>query len=120
MKITLQANSSGDTPYAVEFIVEAGKMTVHCNCKAGIFGQICKHKTELLAGDLSRLYNPEQADDLKRIQHILAGSSDLQDAAAAIAEAEKVVREKQREVKVRKTRFAALLAEGISVSEGAI
>ncbi len=119
MKITLQAKSSGDTPYAVDFLVEGGKLTVHCDCKAGIFGQICKHKTELLAGDASRLYDPGQADDLKRIQDILAGSSDLQDAAAAIAAAEKVVREKQREVKALKKRFAALLAEGISVSEEA-
>jgi uncharacterized Zn finger protein len=119
MKITLQAKSSGDTPYAVDFLVEDGKLTVHCNCKAGIFGQLCKHKTELLAGDTSRLYDPEQAHELQRIQDILAGCSDLQDAAAEVAAAEKVVREKQREVKALKKRFAALLADGISISEEA-
>lgn len=119
MKITLQAKSSGDTPYAVDFLVESGKLTVDCGCKAGIFGQLCKHKTELLAGDASRLYDSEQAGDLKRIQDMLAGSSDLHDAAAAIAAAEKVVREKQAEVKALKKRFAVLLAEGVNVSEEA-
>lgn len=119
MKITLQAKSSSDAPYAVDFLVEGGKLVVHCNCKAGIYGGICKHKTELLAGDASRLYDPEQAEDLKRIQDVLAGSLDLQDVAVALAAAEKVIQEKQTEVKALKKRLAALLVEGISVSKEA-
>lgn len=120
MIITLQAKSSGDKPYTVDFLVEGGKLTVHCDCKAGIFGKICKHKTELLANDASRLYDPGQAGDLERIQDILAGNPVLHDIAEAIAAGEKAVRERQAEVKTLKKRFATLLDKGVSVSEEAI
>lgn len=118
MKITLLAMSSGDTPYTVDFLVEEGKLTVHCDCKAGSYGQLCKHKTELLAGDASRLYDPSQMSDLEKIQGMLAGTSGLYDAVAAIAAAEKVVREKQAEVKTLKKHFASLLSQGVEVTEG--
>ena len=117
MKLTLLAKSSGDAPYEVDFVVEEGKLTVRCNCRAGIFGQLCKHKTELLAGERSRLYDPSQADELEDVQTLLAGANEIREAAAAIARAERIVREEQAKVKGLKKDFANLLQAGVKISE---
>ena len=67
-KIRILAKSSGSEPYNVDFILEDGKMKVFCNCQAGTFRDWCKHKYELLVGDVKRLYDPEQIKELKQVQ----------------------------------------------------
>ena len=54
--IKLKAKSSSGDYYQVLFeITEVIK--VSCDCKAGIFGKLCKHKTGFLSGDRSFLYD---------------------------------------------------------------
>ena len=54
--INLKAlSSSGDYYQLVFEITETIKVT--CNCNAGIFGKLCRHKTGLLSGDSSLLYD---------------------------------------------------------------
>ena len=54
--INLKAQSSSGDYYQVVFeITEVIK--VGCDCKAGIFGKLCKHKTGFLSGDRSLLYD---------------------------------------------------------------
>jgi len=61
-KITLLAkSSSGDEPYFVDFLLKHGSLSVHCSCKAGEYGQLCKHKLALVTCDESMLYDKEQA-----------------------------------------------------------
>ena len=38
-----------------------------CNCQAGIYGKICKHKIGLLAGDTSMLFDQEEISKLPYI-----------------------------------------------------
>jgi len=67
MSYEFLAKSSGDNPYQVVFIFSDQKLSITCNCKAGIFGKLCKHKTALLAVDTGMLAKPEQSEALREI-----------------------------------------------------
>jgi hypothetical protein len=54
-KITFKVTSSSGEPYNIQFIFSDNQFTVFCNCQAGIFGKLCKHKIGLLDGDPSLL-----------------------------------------------------------------
>jgi uncharacterized Zn finger protein len=53
MDVTIFAKSSSQnrSPYNVNFIVVDGMLRIHCSCPAGIYGQLCKHRTALIEGD---------------------------------------------------------------------
>jgi len=54
--INLKAKSSSGNYYQVVFeITETIK--ARCTCNAGMFGKLCRHKTGLLSGDSSLLYD---------------------------------------------------------------
>ena len=115
--ITILAKSSSDVPYTVEFSLENGKLSARCNCKAGIFGKLCKHKTELLAGDAARLYDPHEGDKLQELQAIVARAPGLVTIASEIAESERTIRNEQAKLKKIKKGFAEQLKDGIEVKE---
>lgn len=61
MKKTLLAKSgSGEHYYKVIFEMKDNKLTVSCDCQAGILRQLCKHKKALILNDVSMLYDTEQ------------------------------------------------------------
>tara|TARA_R110002096_G_scaffold434673_1_gene657099 strand:+ start:863 stop:1222 length:360 start_codon:yes stop_codon:yes gene_type:complete len=115
MKITFKAKSSSGDPYNVEFQVEGDLLTVFCNCQAGKFGQLCKHKTELIAGDQSRLFDESEVSKLKELEAIISQASELKKIASQIAESEKIIRKEQSKVKKIKKDFATKLKEGVKV-----
>lgn len=55
-------SSDGVTTYAVEFSLESGKLRVHCGCPAGVLGKWCKHKMQLISGDVSSVLGFGAAD----------------------------------------------------------
>lgn len=61
--IKLKAKSSSGKYYLVTFEM-SDKIKVSCNCNAGIFGKLCKHKTGLLIGDRSFLYDSREKQSL--------------------------------------------------------
>ena len=67
MKYEFLAKSSGEEPYQVVFIFDEEKLSITCNCKAGVFGKFCKHKLALLTGDTNMLSEPEQLESLKEV-----------------------------------------------------
>jgi len=71
MEIVLLAKSSGDDPYKVYFKDEGGILSVFCRCRAGEFGQLCKHKLSFLKGDAKLLYDPEQKELFEQVQKML-------------------------------------------------
>lgn len=115
MKIILKAKSSSGDPYDVIFTVEDNLLTVHCNCKAGEFGQGCKHKTELMAGIADRLADPSQLPLLEQVAGIVAKAPELHKFAEQILEYEKLIEEAEsRQIKVKK-KLAESLRNGISI-----
>ena len=67
-EIILKVVSSSGEPYDARFNFSENMFTVFCSCQAGIHGKLCKHKTGLLDGDISLLFNKEDHEILKQIQ----------------------------------------------------
>jgi hypothetical protein len=67
-EIRLKAKSSSGGAYDVTFQKKGGLLVVFCSCKAGIYGNLCKHRTRLLNGDESMLYNRDDASALREVR----------------------------------------------------
>jgi hypothetical protein len=117
MKISIKAKSSSGDPYTVDFLIEKNKLSVFCDCQAGKFGQLCKHKTELITGDQSRLFDESEVSKLKELETIIPQAPELKSIAAQIAESEKIIRREQSKVKKVKKEFATKLKEGIEIKK---
>ena len=117
MKISIKAKSSSGDPYTVDFLIDDNNMSVHCNCQAGKFAQLCKHKSELIAGNQSRLFDESEIAKLKELKSVVSKALELGRVASEIAESEKVVRDEQAKVKKIKKEFARKLAQGIEIVE---
>jgi len=63
------------TRYQVNFSL-GEDVRIQCDCPAGMFGKICKHKLGLLRGDFSFLADPNQSDSLRECINRL-DSSDI-------------------------------------------
>lgn len=99
-KIILKAKSSSGDHYEVIFEV-SDTIKVSCNCKAGVFGKLCKHKTGLLSGDHSLLYDLKEGQLLDELMKFVEKSTysslinELKSTEQAVADA------KRREKKVK-------------------
>ena len=116
MKISIKAKSSSGDPYNVEFLVESNKLSVFCDCRAGQFSQLCKHKTELLAGDKTRLFSETEVPLLDELGAIVARAGQLKQLSGQIAQSEKTTRREQAALKQIKKDFAAKLKNGFDVT----
>lgn len=117
MKISFQAKSSGKNPYTVDFLLDENKMSVFCDCQSGVFGKLCKHKTELIAGDKSRLFDESDEDKLDEVCDLIDSSSELSSLAAYIIEQEKIIKQEQSKLKRIKKNLEEALRKGFSISE---
>ena len=117
MIITFKAKSSSGEPYNVEFKIDGKLFTGFCNCQAGKCGQLCKHKTELIAGDQSRLFDESEVPKLKELESLIAQARDLSKVASQITESEKIIRKEQSKVKKIKKDFATKLKEGVMIEK---
>lgn len=115
MKISLKAKSSSGPPYTVDFLINESRLSVRCDCEAGKFGQLCKHKTELIAGEQSRLFDETDAPKLRELETVICRAPEIGSIASEIAASEKVIQREQTKVKKLKKEFAAKLKEGIDI-----
>ena len=97
-KILLARSSDGKSSYSVTFLFENGRLVVLCDCSAGNFGKLCKHKLSLLRGDEKMLFSLGQEGLLQEVQEwvkksgyaelllqIRKAESDLEDAQKQLA-----------------------------------
>jgi len=56
-KIVKIKSSSSNETYDVTLKNVNGIISLKCTCQAGMYGMICKHRTDLLNGDISSLLN---------------------------------------------------------------
>lgn len=115
LRIPIQGSSG---LYEILLEWNGGRLRVLCDCKAGTFGQLCKHKTSLLAGDASiiAVADSDEADGIMAKAHALmdrvgrealeAFSKDMRSLEAEKTRIEKLL-------KSRKAAFARQLAEGL-------
>jgi hypothetical protein len=69
--IVLKVTSSSGEPYNIQLKFSDSHFTIFCNCQAGIFGKLCKHKVGLLDGDSSILFDKTDVEILKQIYELV-------------------------------------------------
>jgi len=113
-EIRIKAKSSSEEPYDVVVTKHESFFIVSCTCQAGIYGKICKHKTQLLAGDESMLFNPDDLSALTEIRSLIQSS----EYNALLKEYETIRKEievaKRKEQKFRR-RIEDAMKKGISL-----
>jgi len=73
-EMIIKVISSSGEPYNVHFEFSDNKFTAFCNCQAGIYGKLCKHKTSLLAGDQSLLFDKTDEEKLELLHEVVKKS----------------------------------------------
>ena len=64
---------SGENEYKVHVAPKGDDgITIHCDCRAGIFGKMCKHKLAVVTGDASMLVKPDELSRLVEISSKIA------------------------------------------------
>lgn len=115
-EIRVKAKSSSGEPYEVVFTNHDNFFTVFCPCQAGVYGQLCKHKTQLLQGDESMLHNTGDAAVLVEIRSWVQNSeySALLTEYSAI---KKEIEEANRKEKKFRRTLEDAMRKGISFKE---
>jgi uncharacterized Zn finger protein len=58
-ELTLHVKGSSSDPYELTFIKDGSSLTALCNCPAGTFGNLCKHRVAILDGDSSAVVDDD-------------------------------------------------------------
>jgi uncharacterized Zn finger protein len=85
-ELTLHVKGSSSDPYELTFIKDGDSLTALCDCPAGTFGNVCKHRVAILDGDSTAVID----DDVGKsgtIVEWLAGT-DVESALAELREVE--------------------------------
>lgn len=72
-KILFEVQGSAKEPYRVTFWKNGEDFKSGCNCRAGKNGMYCKHRLDLLEGDLTNLKSTNY-EDLEKVYEMLEGS----------------------------------------------
>jgi hypothetical protein len=114
-EITIKVISSTDEPYDVHFEFSDNKFKVHCNCLAGIYGKLCKHKIGLLDGDSSILFNKTNCEILEQINEIVRKSkyTEIMSSYNIIKKEIEVAQKKEKKLKEQIEQF---FKTGIDIS----
>jgi len=116
INIPVKSKSNPDEPYEVTFLFTGGKISVLCNCPAGEWGKLCKHKTGLIENDLKLLFNPDDAELLEKAHGLIANTSLLdvhQDFATRKKQIESQQAKLKKELSNIKNGFGRQLHEGV-------
>ena len=72
-EITFRVQGSASEPYTVTFSKDGDNLSAHCDCKAGLMRQHCKHRLNILAGDAANITSGNAAD-VAKVMALLDGS----------------------------------------------
>ena len=61
-KFDFLVRGSEPQPYEVSFLFDGKDLLASCICRAGITGQHCKHRIDILKGDLSAIVSHNEAE----------------------------------------------------------
>ena len=106
--------SSSGEPYDVHFEFSDNKFTVFCNCPAGIYGKLCKHKTRLLDGDLSILFDNSAQYILYQV-HEFDNNSKYNEIMSSYKNLKKEIEEIQKKEKKIKEQIEQALKTGVDI-----
>jgi len=91
-------------PYQVVFTKEGNNINAQCSCPASIYGQYCKHRFGILAGETSGIVS----GNIEHIQTVLQWlkGSDIEEAMNIVAAAEEELERAKRKVSAAKKKLA--------------
>jgi len=113
-KIIKVISSTGE-PHDVYFEFSDNKLTVFCNCPAGVYRKkICKHKTRLLDGDSSMLVNKTDQNLLDEV-HAWVKKSKYSDIISSYNALKKEIEELQKKEKKLREKIESALKTGIEI-----
>jgi len=95
-ELAIQVKGSSADPYKLIFIKDGDSLTALCDCPAGSFGNVCKHRVAILDGDAGAVLE-EDAAKVAIVVEWLAGTdveTALADMRAADVDGEKSKSEK--------------------------
>ena len=84
---TFLVSGSGSKPYEVEFVKDDAGLKAYCNCLAGTHGSHCKHRINILDGDISGIVS-DVDEKFKLISEWLYGTG-LESALGEFLSAQK-------------------------------
>lgn len=87
--ITFQVQGSASVPYEVTFSREGSNLTAICNCPAGLMGQYCKHRFNILDGAVDGIVSNNE-NEVATVAGWLPGT-DVEAAMKVVATAEQEV-----------------------------
>ena len=111
--IKIKAKSSKGDFYTVTFEI-GDKIRISCDCNAGLFGKLCKHKVGLLNGDKSFLFNEVDEPKLIDIIAIVKRSEYISLSNEFLSAQKAIDLAKKHEAKI-KNKLALALKEGIPI-----
>ena len=95
-------SSSVGIGYHVVVLLGGADVSCVCDCQAGVFGKMCKHKLAVMSGDKTILLNTEQAPALMSLASRI-GTGPVGEAVSDFIDAESAVElAKKRVAAVRK------------------
>ena len=59
---TFKVKGSAAEPYELTFIKDGDSLTALCTCPAGEFGNVCKHRTNILEGKIAGIVSENQSE----------------------------------------------------------
>ena len=118
MEINIHAKSTSkpEEPYEVTFLFKDNRLSVLCNCPAGEWGKLCKHKTALISNDDTMLFVTDELPLLEQAQELIQKTS-LMDVFTNLDIRRKELESQQRKIKKElsniKSQLGRMLHEGI-------
>lgn len=99
METTLYVRSgSSDAIYTLQVICDDGNVIMFCDCNAGAYGKLCKHKLAVIANSKTDIAGQEQEKNFELAQAWINGST-LRRMLAEISTAESEVKSAQTKLK---------------------
>ena len=83
---TIKVAGSATEPYELTFIKDGDSLTALCTCPAGEFGNICKHRINVLDGKTAAI-SGDYEDEVSKIREWLTGT-DVESALLELRAAE--------------------------------
>lgn len=84
--VTFQVQGSASVPYEVTFSRSGINLTASCTCPAGLVGQYCKHRFNILDGVLDGIVSNNE-NEVVKVAEWLKGT-DVESALHAVTDAE--------------------------------
>jgi len=103
-ELIFSVQGSEPEPYTVTFRREGTNFTARCTCRAGVMGQMCKHRLNLLQQETSGLVSGNVAD-VAHLPGMFMGT-DVERAFQKLVDAEKALDAARSEFDRRKKALA--------------